>query len=840
MRIAAKKNNMGTEVSIFVPASEINLTTQSYLTSNQQKEFRLKRNFKKSFSSKQLETIEIISEHIILDYNSYEELFRQLGTPHIIERLKCELKPTLNSYQFNSIELVSEIVFAIFFNSNTPYSVETLRIRYSLDTDNDLLVSLVGTFGYGKTTLIKKLLGFDDSYGFLLVDKGRTTINNTIIRALIVISDKDGNEFVWNKNNETDVAELIPLENYRFKNSISLHSSKYIYTTILSQCLNQAFIAYCKDPFNIKKILKKFIVHAKCDLDGLFGDITNISDISSIPNSYYVHILTRFKEIYDSMDLESEEAFHDFSSDEFLYQKFSSYYTDSINSALENINYTTGKSITYEENTPIQFELTYQELCDSETIDDCYLAFTSNQLKGTGLRILVSEIYTELDFNVTQFIDNNENLVIPEALYTDPSDEKTCKYHSIVFADTVGCSHLQNSSDTSLPTDSIATQDIIANSALLNESDLILLLENATQSMSNDIKGQLLALENLGCKDKVIMCYSFYNQFVKMDIRSDEARENKLDGLFHDALSSLYPQNPSKAERIYQTFTCPNLLYDKNSHIVYLKGLVKRQDISDTKTSKTNNRRNAKIADATTLSTDAYAENTLAHTLNKDFDDCNSCLQELLNKMVLAIEHINKLQQNSFSITNKSTDLNFAISFSNSLYPDFKTDYINSQYRIYLHIVPAWNTSKALCDNAVNGNAYFSGLSLTLAPLTDALSHISSKTSNFLEMNSPIELTVDDEGNMRDKALNTDFLIDQIKNKFHQMLKDYYKLILVTSNKLTWDKLSSDHGSGVQWRRSKNIFDLIEKAYSMQNVETHTLELLLASVKEIVEVYDTH
>lgn len=833
MRIIAKKTNIGTEVSIFVPSSEINLVTQSSLTSNQIKEFRLKRNFKKSFSAKQLETIQIISEHIIRDFNSYHELFVQLGAPHIIEKLKGELKSKLNAYQFNSIEIVSEIIFAIFFNFNTPYSVETLRKRYSLDTDTDLLVSLVGTFGYGKTTLIKKLLGFDDDYCFLLVDKGRTTINNTIIRALIVITDKDGNEFVWQKNTETDSPELIPVEQYHFKNSISLHSCKHVYTSIIALCLNQAFIVYCKDPSKTRNVLKKFIVNSKCDLDGLFG---NISDTT---NSYYSSILARFKEVYDSIDLESDEIYQDFTNDEFLYREFSSYYTNSISNALNDINQKTGKTIIYEENSPLLFELTYEELCNGKAIDDCYSAFTSNRIIGNGLRILVNEIYTELDFNVTHFVDNNENFVVPEALYLDSSDEKTCKYHSIVFADTVGCSHLQNSTDSSSSADSIATQDIIANSALLNESDLILLLENATQSMSNDIKGQLFALESLGCKDKVIMCYSFYNQFVKMDILSNEARENKLDGLFHDAICALYPQNPSKAERVYQTFTCPNALYTKNSHIVYLKGLVKRQDTYDTKESKTNNRRNAKVA-TSTLSTDSVAENTLAHTLNKDFEDCNSCLQELLNKMVLAIEHINMLQKNSFSITNKSTNLDFTISFSNSLYPQFKKDYIGSQNKLYLQIVPAWNTTKALCDNAVNGNAYFSGSSLTLAPLTDALSHISAKSSNFLENTSPIELTVDDEGNTLDKALNTDFLIDQIKNKFHQKLTDYYKLILVTSNKLTWHNLGLDCGSGVQWRRSSNIYTLIEKVYSMQNVETHTLTLLLDSIEEIVEAYKTH
>lgn len=835
MRITAKKTNTGTEVSIFVPSSEINLKLQSHLTCNEIKEFRVKRNFKKSFSPKQLETIELISSHIIHNFNAYKELFEQLGSNHILEKLKIELIHHLDSYQFNSIELVSEIIFAIFFNTKTSYSIETLRKRYSLDVEKDLLVSLIGTFGYGKTTLIKKLLGFDDDYCFLLVDKGRTTISNSIIRALIVIKDENNKELIWSKNPNTDSFELVPLETYQFKNSISLNSCEYIYKNIITFCLNQAFIVYCKDPSKTKKVLKKFISYTKCNLDGLFGDISNTE------NSFYSHLLSEFDIVYKSLSDQNEDISHDFSQNKFLYSKFEHYYNTSINNAILEIENKTNKSIQYDKDTrTISFELTSEEISDGETIDNCYSNFTSNRLLGNGLRILVNEIYTEIDFDVTQFINNDGNFVIPNELYNDSSNEKTCKYHSIVFTDTVGCAHLQTSSESDSLTDSISNQDIIANAALLNESDLIILLENSTKSMSDDIKGQLFTLENLGCKDKVIICYSFYNQFVKMDIPSDEYREDSLNELFHKALLSLYPQNPHKANRIYQSFTCGLGPYEKDSHIVYLKGLVKRQDILISKESKTNNRRRNSKTSSSNTSTNSIAENKLAHKLNANFEDCNACLQELFNKMILVIENINFLKKNSFTIDNNSSKEEFAIKFCNSLYPEFQKHYMASQSKIYKRIIPAWNTSKALCDNASNGNAYFSGSSLTLAPLNDALAHMLVKVSSFFENIPPIELMIDDDGNAVDAALNTDFIIDQIKTKFNQELTDYYKLILVTSNKLEWGRYGTDYGSGVQWRRSNNIFNLIEKVYSMQTVQSYTLQLLRDVINQIVDSYNTN
>jgi predicted GTPase len=106
----------------------------------------------------------------------------------------------------------------------------------------------------------------------------------------------------------------------------------------------------------------------------------------------------------------------------------------------------------------------------------------------------VKDIYLELDLNTEELVNSNMLL-------------KNATIDSIIFADTMGVGHTTNKTSSK----SSEYIDLSKNFSLLNESNIILLLDDATQTMNPGTLEQIKLLESYGLKEKIIFVYSKYN-----------------------------------------------------------------------------------------------------------------------------------------------------------------------------------------------------------------------------------------------------------------------------------------------------------------------------------------
>ena len=175
--------------------------------------------------------------------------------------------------------IIFDIAYDFFYSTKSEVIEEQkngIKERYLLG-ENDITCYLVGRFGYGKTTLIKKIMDFPDDYPFPLVDGGRTTIHKAIYKLIL----KD-------------------IENHIYKTRIILKTYEGFKQTILIPQLYKAIEEYVKFQLDNNEdklaVINKFIKHDKANLDEIFGDVEEeINNIESMYNDIYMGI----EKIYD-------------------------------------------------------------------------------------------------------------------------------------------------------------------------------------------------------------------------------------------------------------------------------------------------------------------------------------------------------------------------------------------------------------------------------------------------------------------------------------------------------------------------------------------------------------
>lgn len=788
MKINIQSINIGVDVSIYISKQEIKEKGLEVLTNYEEKDYRVKRSFEfdKKVNQENVKTLDTIFNEIFIDYNLYFKSVNINGEYSIINLLNDKLKYKLSPQELELIELFTKnVVIPILFNKKSEIEVDTVRNRYNLNY-KDLLIGVVGNFGYGKTTLIKKILGFDDTYKFLLVDGGRTTIYNTVVKSLIV--DNDG----YITTIENDEIIRTDANEYKFKNQITLHSSDYIYNNIISPNLSKAFIKYCKNSFNQIEILEEFIKYDTTNLDSFFGKV-------DLKKEFYSKLLKEFDILFNS----SYFSEYDFYSNETLKNCFDNLYNETVNITLENFQ------LEITDDLKINFDLNIDNFGDK--LEEIYIPFTDNSIIGACLRLLVKEIYLETNLELDNFINNNGDTVKPETIF----NENGLKYYSMVFTDTIGCNH-ESKNDKNIENSINIDPDIIDNSIFLKECDIIFLLENSTKSMQGDIKRQFFTLENLGFIDKVIMCYSHYNQFVKTEFNgNDSVREAALYKYFENALISLFPNDSKKSDELYKNFL--------NKQIVFLKGLVINEEKRTVK-SKTNTRTRKNIIKTNPV-----------HELNKDCYDCNDCLSQLIDTTIIIAEDISAKKFVKLPLINKSLEENYAISYHTTMINEFLNQYLKYEHSIYLFKVPHYRTTKALCSNVISNKPIHYGTSITLRPLGDALDKFVEETSKFLYNYPPFEI--------QDNELTYDseyrFLIDQIKANFNEQINEYFKNLICHLNKSTWKNLCNDSGSGIQNRRSNGIYNLLNFTFNNVDVKFNILFILRQTIKDVVDNHNS-
>lgn len=837
MKVTCKKQKLGTGVEISVydaPSEYRNVLSDN--SENNNKPIRIKRKFPKDLSVKQCEAVCITLTELFNNYNFYYSVLQSMGEKALLEAVEKNLTEKFNPYQLGSLNMIlSELCIPVAFEKAT--DTNATDISY-LDYEHSLSVALVGCFGYGKTTLIKELLNFDSSYDFLFVDGGRTTLCQTYVRAFIINENKM--IYVPLNESENDEETEVHCDKYLYQNHIKLHTAKQAYDTIIVPALMKAFESYRKkleknikiNPSEKIEILRTFCTDEQYMLDSIFGSIPE--DPQDIAEFYNV-IIEEFEKITEP-DMDTP----DFTTNHKLRESFYSTYKN----ILQNLPHET--FIIHETENEIDISFSVDSSAFSGDIDEYYKLFTNNKIKKGSLRVFVKQIYMETYIDGNNYDEYEGGLISLPAL----KDGNNLKFHSILFVDTVGVGHVKKSNTSQYKTSEKMSRDILANQDLLSAVDVIILIDKANSSMNEDVLSQIYSLESLGLIDKVILAYSYYNQFVKQDIDSDQHREKILLNLLENSLKSLYPdvslkQTSSKAQRIFNSFA------NNGQAIVFLKGLVERvkkvQESSSENTSK-NIKRASRRKDPITF---VNADDKKADELNKGIENSTKCLGEIIEKIIARQESFQKLCEERASIVSHYSEPSFQQAYTNQVYNHLSLEYKQYEFDIYKLNTPHYNTTGALCRNATYGTPVHQGTSYRLAPVEDYIVMAQELISKYLDstVEQALEILHDDDGFAYDKALDITqnqkhnlnnfpiFLGNEIKTRVAQKVKKLLMSLMVSGCQQEWIRMANDCGTGVKDRRANNIYQLITGITLMDTFQSKIRELTMNTIQEVVNEY---
>lgn len=792
MTINIDKRDIGTSIKVYITKQDLEQEAMRQISNDHNKDFRKQKTYKLlNFSDAKSILLKKIIETLYNQYSYFYEIIKnndQFAKDAIKSKLYNLLSSHIDVYSKKIFDEIYDIAFGFVFDIKTDNEVYSIRDQYQL-SEEDLMVTAIGTYGYGKTTLIKKLFGFDD-FIFPLVDRGRTTINNCYLRGMLVhngkIEDKYSNE-------------------YPFKNQITLYDPDEFFKSILLIQLSKAYNKFDKldktdHAEKESEILKEFISTDAGNLDELFGDIEKFIEIKS-PNNFYQKVLNTMFEIQST--IKEDESVLETISNMRIKSYFKEYYNNLIKLVLEDL-----KEPTYENNT-ITFNLNIKDISE---IDNYYFKFISNSADNRGelVRRLVKDIYLEVDLNTEEIVNST-------ILSKDNS------IRSILFTDTMGAGHTTNI----MSLNGSENIDISRNFSLLNESDIILLLDDATQTMNSSTLQQIKLLDSYGLREKTILIYSKYNQFLKGDFKSDSEREQYLINKLSEKLYQVFPLTPEsksdKAKLIFEMF------YTNKKQIIFLKGLIpyKRGNTSVNNTSISRKKRQ----NSSTLSQlENLDDDSRADILNKNIEESTNCLIELFDKILIVHQIIKELKLKRCTISSNINDSSLALNFS-EYFDAFSKNNNANEYDEYIIAPPEWNTSEALCYKLYCGETGFYGSSRILFPLENAKSEFMIIFNDFIENILILKIEGDD-------SLSEDFLKNKIRNVFTNQINKLFYTYFIKLNKADWKVLYNQGGTGAKARRANGIYSLINSTFSQNlNIKKSSFELFTQATNEIIEHY---
>lgn len=772
MKLNVKKDNDRIKVSLFMTKEENNGSI-----------LRKQKVFKISPTQKNINMLEKSLNHVIRDFDFYSEIYNRSKMINYFEaRLKLDFEENLieDEYLKRNFDDIVEIIQSFLFEYKSQLEVEDLRSNYGL-SDEDIICAVIGTFGYGKTTLIKKILGFPDRYPFPLIDKGRTTIHECVYRAMLLGNDEK--------------------EKYRYRNRINMYSVEEIFDSILLN-INSSFKEFVSERTQKKendiaskqRVLKKFIEDSKAKLDEVFGDI----DDENCNKGYYMILLEFFEEAYKSIcanyqDCDQYEKELAFEFKNLLYNKNDEYIESfiisskeylyaKISTVIEKTREITDWEINWDEkNNVISFDIEYSQL---PRIIDFYKYFISNksELRGLLVRLFVRRIFVEFPIS-------------------EEYEESISGYKSITLIDTMGASHTKKE----MVNDDGVDHDIVKKLPLLKESDAILLLDKATQSMDEGTLRQMRTLYNLSLKDKTILTYSFYDYFLKNDLKNDNEREEVLKNILNERIVNLNVKSSSYKKETFAKSLSEN-------RMVFLKGLVQYVPSKESQESSGVN---------SLFSSYSYEGDNEEVQLSKRLNDYgsnefngSSCIIQTMKTIVRTHEYnaekLNEFERSNFKINIDESQLQ-------SFYEQFSKEYLEKQYDEYIYYALNHKISEALCYRLMRNKEGYSGSTRELWPLADAIYAFANNLNVLFDRYVTIEVRKDEDEVSVDKGIETDYIEEKLKSSLLDKAKNHFRDLLIYMNKSNWEKMYRDGGYGVQKRRGQAIYRQIESVFKFTN-----------------------
>lgn len=589
----------------------------------------------------------------------------------------------------------------------------------------------LGQFGTGKSTIIKKLSGIPDEVDFPVVDTARTTIHNA--------------HYIFKDRNKCSP----------FRFSVDFKSTQEIFR-LVSECYTRAID---KIFISITENKKEIEIQDKAMID-FVNDPDKIFKIEYIFGKYY-----EFGNVKRNQQEKAEQVFFWDKTYQFIYELVIEFLEREV-PGFEN---DAGKRILIEKDSRDKFlkdkdysirveELIWKvvDLLEEKIESICKkmekegrgsIVFEENEIVGfkndnydiDRIEEYVTPFSSTSIKNFTKIITPLVQSIAIEVPFSSQLSEKS-KKQVICITDTVGFEHRKNDDTGSLEGSTNYTY---------NNYDVIGIIDSAKQSMNGTTENILREIYNNADKSKVMLMYTFFDEFTKKDFEDDIDKEFFLKSLQNTTLKKI-----DDTEEVEKFIT----MLDKHTH--FLRGLM------------TND---------------------------------SSCMESLLERLQKHFESLYDYKQLEV-VDRKKPVMTFNYRRLALVFNKAQEDYLKQQRYLYLQNYPGYKTTEALTGRLKNGYTYFSGMTRTLKPIDDFCYLLMEKIDRFIRnpdnINFEIKTTIP---NHREKV------IDWFKEEISSYIKNLAKKIFVDIRINVWKNLYEDWGTGVDYRRRIGILNEIDK-----------------------------
>jgi len=390
-------------------------------------------------------------------------------------------------------------------------------IEETISLTNIPKIMLMGKFGIGKSSLIKKLTPFDSQINFPFVNTSRTTVFPC---EYVFTNTTDPHKFTTTFISEKDVIFRIE---YAIDKAIEAYIDNFLTEKeCLQDIVISAFISTNDNLFDFKFLCGNYykIGASKRNDPSKKEEVIFWNDVFALITNIYKHISSQ-------SEITNKES---------LLQKYNEYLVISEDSDSTLINTLKAYVLTIIKNN-------FYKVIDKLKINQSISLDSSRILKqGEWLRGFSCEI---LNFKSKEFEDFIMSFTSKDAAYYKksifsliskmrieiPFNQNIINKETISFLDTVGGGH-QTGEISSLE-NSIELP--------IEDMDAILILDNSKVNMDSDTEAILKHVIDRASADKIFIAYNRFEEFTRTEFEdnSDEEKKEYLIGEQHKKLKSI-------------------------------------------------------------------------------------------------------------------------------------------------------------------------------------------------------------------------------------------------------------------------------------------------------------
>lgn len=682
-----------------------------------------------------------IIEDILLIINDNDEL-SNVGDQLIVHDIynavydKYQLEPT--SLSADDTEKVNKVVDNVVLildslNKKKSYSpkmpaAELLKKIESENEGNFIKTLLLGQFGYGKSTIIKAMSNFGEEVDFPVIDTSRTTSYTT---HYIFKRDASslGFRFSVDFKDEEKIFNLVIDGVYRavdkIFNSLGDNDDKY-------KTRDKAMHEFVNDPnqlFKIEYILGKYYKTDQTEKRERKKEQAKFWD------DIFERIYSCCQDFYCGDHKADEELgsglFKKNLKDEFIKDE------DSID-VLDDITFELVKNLRNK-----LFEICKEQeeknLGFIEKDGDSIVGFKVDDYDIQNISDYIVPFASTHSDNFTKIVTPLVERMVIEVPYNNKIGSEY-KNKVLCVTDTVGFEHSKTEDSKSLEGSTDYKYSVF---------DIIAVVDKATGSMSGTTENILNELYNNANKSKIMILYTFYDDFSKKDFEDDEDKKMYLIDLQNTTIKKL-------GDELLSTKFAEEL--SQKNRTLFLEDLCSEEP-----------------------------------------NEKSKCMDKLLSNLEQRFEGLYDFKKLDV-VDSKRSLIDFNYRKLALVFNKVRETYIAQQQEIYMRNYPHYKTTEALTNRLSNGGTYFIGSTRTLKPIDDFCSTMMSDMDKFIK--NPKSINFETKDTIQDHEQKVlDWFKEEVSSEIKTLSKEYF----VDMRRSSWRELYMYHGTGSDYERRQGI-----------------------------------